>query len=76
LFKNRQANFGEAESAKDLARGLLDAVPQRGLRRENIAHAFDSLKFHPASGAKAPSFCATYGWAEAQPSETNIRRTR
>src|ERR1700687_2307705 len=45
LLKNRRANFGEAESAEDIARGLFDAVPQRGLRRENVAHAFDGLEF-------------------------------
>ncbi len=44
LFKYRQTNFGEAEGAEDLARGLLDTVPQRGLWRENVAHAFDGLE--------------------------------
>ena len=46
LLKNRQANFGEAERAENLARGLLDAVPQRGLRRKNVAHTFDGLEFN------------------------------
>ena len=46
LLENRQTNFGEAECAEHLARGLLDAVPQRGLRRKNVAHAFDGLEFH------------------------------
>ncbi len=30
---------------KNLARSLLNAVPQRGLRRKNIAHALNGLKF-------------------------------
>ena len=75
LLKNRQTNFGEAEGAEHLARGLLDAVPQRGLRRENVAHTFDGLKFHLASGAKAPFSPRRNVVAEAPTSETFLRDT-
>jgi len=44
VSKAGRADFAEAEGGEDPARGFLHAVPQRGLRRQEIAGAPDGLK--------------------------------
>src|SRR2546429_1080545 len=46
-FKDRQANLAKAVGSENLLGGLLDAVPQRRFRRQQIARALDGLEFAP-----------------------------
>jgi hypothetical protein len=46
LFENRRANLAEAVRDKNFAGGLLDAIPQRRIRREDVARSFDGLESH------------------------------
>ncbi len=53
-LKYRQPNLAVAIGAKHLSRRLLDAVPQRRLRRQDVAHTFNGLEFHDFGGRALP----------------------
>jgi hypothetical protein len=61
VLEDRHANFAKAERRENGVCGLLDAIPKRGFRREQIADAFDRLKLSRLLGAFCGFFAHSTG---------------
>ena len=44
LLEDREADFAEVVRLENVARGLLERIPQRGIGRKDIARAFDGAE--------------------------------